>query len=187
MEHSRHAHFRAFCAGAHVCPKPILKYVANSRRIPNIPFFYLVFRAYSHWKALSGSKHLEFLLKHNLIKPTPSTELDEAYAAGLIHPRRDDSRNSPPPTKEQIEEVAEIVERQTNNGSEDVMVLQKWNGKLLAERFHLPEMEVEIERAVEQVESSIKAKEELKEEKQEIEKSTSYGKNGVMSKHESKR
>ncbi|KAK8172843.1 mitochondrial K+-H+ exchange-related-domain-containing protein [Phyllosticta citrichinensis] len=154
--------------------------------IPNIPFFYLVFRAYSHWKALSGSKHLEFLLKHNLIKPTPSAELDEAYAAGLIHSTREDSRNSPPPTREHIEEVAKIVERQTNNGSEDVMVLQKWNGKLLAEKYHLPEMEVEIERAVEQVENSIKAKDELKEEKEEIEKSTSYGKDGVTSKHESK-
>ena len=35
------------------------------------------------------------------------------------------------------------------------MVLKKWNGKLLAEEFGLPEMEVEIERAVEQVEKSI--------------------------------
>lgn len=54
------------------------------------------------------------------------------------------------------------------------MVLQKWNGKLLAERYHLPEMEIEIERAVEQIESSIKAKEELHEEKREIEKATAY-------------
>ncbi|EKG14065.1 hypothetical protein MPH_08807 [Macrophomina phaseolina MS6] len=142
--------------------------------IPNIPFFYLVFRAYSHWKALSGSKHLEFLLKNNLIKPKPSEELDEMYAAGLIHPSRQHSRDAPAPTRKQTEEVAEIIARQTNNETEDVMVLQKWNGKLLAERFHLPEMEVEIERAVEQVESSIKAKEELHEEKREIEKATAY-------------
>ncbi|KAB2573106.1 hypothetical protein BFW01_g9038 [Lasiodiplodia theobromae] len=142
--------------------------------IPNIPFFYLVFRAYSHWKALSGSKHLEFLLKNNLIKPKPSHELDQLYAAGLIHPTRQLSRDAAPPSKEQAEAVAEIVRRQTNNETEDVMVLQKWNGKLLAERYHLPEMEVEIERAVEQVESSIKAKEELHEEKREIEKATAY-------------
>ena len=52
------------------------------------------------------------------------------------------------------------------------MLIQGWNGKLMAERFKLPGMEVEIERAVEQVESKIKAKEELAEEKQEIEKAT---------------
>ena len=53
------------------------------------------------------------------------------------------------------------------------MMLQKWNGKLIAERFKLPEMEIEIERAVEQVESAIeKEKSELDEEKQEVMKAT---------------
>ncbi len=69
----------------------------------------------------------------------------------------------------QIEQVARVVEAQTQGGKEDVMVLQRWNGKLIAERFKLPEMEVEIERAVEQVENAIeKEKEELEKEKSEI-------------------
>ena len=55
-------------------------------------------------------------------------------------------------------------------------VLQRWNGKLIAERFNLPEMEVEIERAVEQVENSIKSKEELMEEKIEQEKAAGKAK-----------
>ncbi|KAF2135564.1 uncharacterized protein K452DRAFT_239162 [Aplosporella prunicola CBS 121167] len=147
--------------------------------IPNIPFFYLVFRAYSHWKALSGSKHLEFIMNNSLIKHSPSRALDEAYAAGLIHPTRQHSRNAQAPSREQAEEVAQIVHKQTNNETEDVMMLQRWNGKLLAERFQLPEMEVEIERAVEQVENSIKAKEELKEEKEEIERATEYPEDGT--------
>ncbi|KAF2265907.1 hypothetical protein CC78DRAFT_598033 [Lojkania enalia] len=140
--------------------------------IPNLPFFYLVYRAYSHWKALTGSKHLEFLLQHNLPTPTPSAELDEVYTAGLMYPTRKISRAAPRPTRTQAEEVARVVEQQTNGGSEDVMVLQRWNGKLIAEQFKLPDMEVEIERAVEQVETSIKAKEELVEEKQELERAT---------------
>lgn len=46
------------------------------------------------------------------------------------------------------------------------MLLQGWNGKLLAEEFKLPEMEVEIERAVEQVEAAISKAEEAKIEKE---------------------
>lgn len=105
-------------------------------------------------------------------KPNPSWELDEVYTAGLMYPTRAISRAAPRPTKEQAEEVARVVEQQTNGGTEDVMVLQRWNGKLIAEQFKLPDMEVEIERAVEQVENSIKAKEELMEEKLELEKAT---------------
>lgn len=140
--------------------------------IPNIPFFYLVFRAYSHWKALSGSKHLEFILQNKLLKSVPSSELDEVYTAGLMYPSREISRNAPVPSREQAEDISNIIEKQTNNGSEDVMVLQRWNGKLIAERFKLSEMEVEIERAVEQVEQAIKGREELLEEKRELERAT---------------
>jgi hypothetical protein len=146
---------------------------ADAGRVPNLPFFYVLYRAWSHWKAWTGSKHLEFLLNNNKAPtPTPSMELDEVYTAGLMYPTREISRAAPRPTREQAEEVAKVVEQQTNGGTEDVMVLQRWNGKLIAEQFHLPEMEVEIERAVEQVEKSIKAKELLIEEKLELEKAT---------------
>jgi len=94
------------------------------------------------------------------------------YTAGLMHPTREHSRNAPLPTKQQAEEVANLVTKQTNGDTTDVMLLRRWNGKLLAERFKLPEMEVEIERAVEQVEAQVKAKEELLEEKKEIERAT---------------
>ncbi|CAO2653614.1 Nn.00g030250.m01.CDS01 [Neocucurbitaria sp. VM-36] len=138
--------------------------------IPNLPFFYVLYRAWSHWKAWTGSKHLEFLLKHNLPTPAPSPILDEVYTAGLMYPTRAISRAAPRPTVEQAQSVAEVVHQQTNNETEDVMVLQRWNGKLIAEQFKLPDMEVEIERAVEQVEKSIKTKEELMEEKLELER-----------------
>jgi hypothetical protein len=149
---------------------------ANLHRIPNLPFFYLVYRAWSHWKALSGSKHLEFLLKHNLPTPNPSSELDQVYTAGLMYPTRQISRAAPRPSRQQAEQVAAVVDQQTKGGKEDVMVLQRWNGKLIAEHFSLPDMEIEIERAVEQVQQSIKANELLMEEKLELEKATA--KNG---------
>jgi hypothetical protein len=87
------------------------------------------------------------------------------YTAGLKYSTRQASRESPAPSKEEGEKIAEEVENSTKSGKEDVMVLQRWNGKLLAEHFKLPDMEVEIERAVEQVERALKEKAELTEKK----------------------
>ncbi|USP75557.1 hypothetical protein yc1106_02831 [Curvularia clavata] len=148
--------------------------------VPNLPFFYVLYRAWSHWKALGGAKHLEFLLKHNQPKPNPSWALDELYTAGLMYPTRALSRAAPRPTPEQADKVAAVVHQQTNNETKDVMVLQRWNGKLIAEQFNLPDMEVEIERAVSQVEKAIKSKEERIEEKLEQEKAA--GRNGARAK-----
>ncbi|KAI5359041.1 hypothetical protein Slin14017_G099430 [Septoria linicola] len=126
--------------------------------IPNLPFFYLVWRAWSHYKALYGGKLLEHLTTHNHIKIAPSAQMDQLYAAGLIAPNREATRDAPQPTPEEIAKIAEVVDRQTQDGKEDAMLLQQWNGKLLAEGFALPEMQIEIERAVEQVEQAIKEK-----------------------------
>lgn len=90
------------------------------------------------------------------------------YSIGLVSPNRQASRDAPIPTKEEVAKIADIVEAQTKGGKEDAMLLQKRNGKLLAESFGLPEMEIEIERAVEQVERDIKAEPKLKEEKEEL-------------------
>ena len=95
------------------------------------------------------------------------------YATGLIHPTRQASREAEKPSKEDIERVSRVVAEQTKGDAEEVMVLQKWNGKLLAEAFDLPEMEVEIERAVEQVEKSIGEERKVREEKREVEGRTS--------------
>lgn len=98
------------------------------------------------------------------------------YTAGLLHPSRQASREAAKPSEEDVERVTRVVEAQTHGDTEEVMVLQKWNGKLLAEAFRLPEMEVEIERAVEQVEGAIKTRRELEEEKEEVESKGSRGK-----------
>lgn len=56
------------------------------------------------------------------------------------------------------------------HADQEVMLLRGWNGKLIAERLGLPGLEVEIERAVEQVENSIgKPRSELEAEKKELE------------------
>ena len=129
--------------------------------VPNLPFFYMCFRAYSHYRALYGGKLLERVLqgagggKQELVKAVPERRLDAMYAGGLVHVSRQAMRDAEPVSEEDVERVSGVVARQTEGDGEEVMVLKKWNGKLLAEEFGLPEMEVEIERAVEQVEKSI--------------------------------
>ncbi|KAK4553705.1 hypothetical protein LTR86_009203 [Recurvomyces mirabilis] len=123
--------------------------------IPNLPFFWLCFRAYSHYRALYGGKFLEHVLQKNLVKTTDSRLMDELYATGLQHPTREASREATKPSAEEIEVVVKDVETKAGSeGSEgkEIMLLQRWNGKLIAEDFKLAEMEIEIERAVEQVE-----------------------------------
>ena len=91
------------------------------------------------------------------------------YATGLIQPTRKASREAEKPSEEDVERVSRVVAEQTQGDAEEVMVLQKWNGKLLAEAFELPEMEVEIERAVEQVEKAIGERKEEEERKRKEE------------------
>ena len=84
--------------------------------------------------------------------------MDELYAAGLRHPTREASRGAIKPSDEEIFEAVKDVEtKKEANGAEgqEIMLLQRWNGKLIAEDFKLAEMEIEIERAVEQVEKAI--------------------------------
>lgn len=118
---------------------------------------------------------LEHLMRNNLVKQTSSPQLDAMYATGLIHPTRQASREAEKPSEDDVDRVSRVVAEQTQGDAEEIMVLQKWNGKLLAEAFKLPEMEVEIERAVEQVEKSIGEEKQLREEKREIERRAADG------------
>jgi hypothetical protein len=114
-----------------------------------------MFRAYSHYRALYGGKFLEHILSKNMVTTTACPQMDAKYTSGLRHPSRENSRAAATPTGEETEAVTRMVEAQTDGGKEEVMVLQKWTGKLLAEAYNLPEMEIEIERAVEQVEKEL--------------------------------
>lgn len=74
-----------------------------------------------------------------------------------MHSSREDLRNATAPNEEESLQVANRFATNPNNGDKDVMLLKRWNGKLLAEKFQLPGMEIEIERAVEQVEKELEA------------------------------
>jgi len=123
--------------------------------VPNLPFFYLLFRTYSHWRALQGAYHLAHLLERRLLSPSPSATLDALYTAGLVYPDAAQARAAGKvPGVEQTREVAALVGAQGD--AEEVLLLKGWNGKVLAERLKLPGLQIEIERAVEQVEAALK-------------------------------
>lgn len=127
--------------------------------IPNIPFFYLVYRAWSHWRAHSGGKHIQFLLKNQLLTLTPSPILDAVYA----NQKRPLPSTPEPTTTTPSAEVVhapppapglEAVEDPNPEG--ETMLLGQANGRIMTQALDLPQLETELERAIWQVENAIK-------------------------------
>jgi hypothetical protein len=121
-------------------------------RIPNLPFFYLVFRAWSHWRAFSGSKHLEFLLDKKLVTPHSSTILNELYSTG----------------KRPFKPNTVSTAQKSNQPEAETMVLHKSDGKRLANALNMPELYIELDRAVWQVEKALQAERKVKQEKTDL-------------------
>jgi hypothetical protein len=118
----------------------------------------LVFRAWSHWRALAGSKHLEFLLENKLLTAKPSKVLDELYATG----KRSLDAGSLSSSGESLD-----------SKQEEKMVLHKSDGKRISEALGIPELDLELDRAVWQVEKALKAEMELKDEKKNLDQASS--------------
>lgn len=152
MELHWHANICASCNHPNVSVLFPSHCVSTNRfRIPNLPFFYLVFRAWSHWRALSGSKHIEFLLQNKLITPKPSKILDLIYANG----------NQPFGATPE-EQTKQLPNSESND---ERMIIHKSEGKQIAEALGMPELDIELDRAIWQVGKSIQAEKKLKEEK----------------------
>lgn len=105
--------------------------------IPNIPFFYLVYRAFSHWHALTGSKHLRFLFQKDLLLPVDSPILNQVYSQF--------ARSNPLNGKSGV----------NSEGGSDRMLLTDSAARQIAKSLAIPELVVELERAVWQVSTSI--------------------------------
>ncbi|KZF23474.1 hypothetical protein L228DRAFT_246246 [Xylona heveae TC161] len=136
--------------------------------IPNIPFFYLCFRAWSHWRALSGSKHVEFLLDNNLIKHVPSSLLDARYRLSQARKQHSTATTS---GQDKITYLGN-AESDISSSAGEILLLHKSDGKLLAAELEFPELQLEVERAVWQVNRAIKGKKELKNEKDHLHDAT---------------
>ncbi|KAG6072958.1 hypothetical protein E4U33_003101 [Claviceps sp. LM78 group G4] len=111
--------------------------------IPNLPFFYLVYRAWSHWRAIAGAKHIQFLVSKKLLRPTASPVLDALYSqAGAQQKTQaptpsDQSSSSSSPT------------------SQETLLLTQAQVRSFSEKLDVPALELELERAIWQVEQAI--------------------------------
>ena len=104
---------------------------------------------------MSGSKHIEFLLDKKLITPRPSKILDELYTSG----KRPFDTGS----------VTRTISHDSTTGT-DTMVLHKSDGKRIAQALEMPQLDIELDRAVWQVEKALMAENELKQEKANLDK-----------------
>lgn len=120
-------------------------------RIPNIPFFYLAYRAWSHWRALAGGKHIQFLLKNQLLIHKPSPILDEVYSKQRPPlPSTPNSTTSPGEPKNTNPNMPKDAQP-----TGEMMLLDQLHGKKMTQALELPQLEVELERAIWQVEQAI--------------------------------
>ncbi|KKK20981.1 hypothetical protein P175DRAFT_0499332 [Aspergillus ochraceoroseus IBT 24754] len=108
--------------------------------VPNIPFFYLVYRGWSHWRALNGSRHLEFLVKQDLLNPISYPGLEKLYAKRVLAVLAEtDAEDSP-------SEMVGDVEK-----SDDQILLHMEDAKKLASILDAPGLALEAERAIVQI------------------------------------
>ncbi|KAI1461535.1 mitochondrial K+-H+ exchange-related-domain-containing protein [Annulohypoxylon moriforme] len=122
--------------------------------IPNLPFFYLMYRAWSHWRALAGGKHIRFLCDNNLLSLSPSPVLNSIYTPLLD--RYATSKDS----KEDIGEAKPLPDNKSKVSEEETLLLSQENGRQLVKGLEIPELEVELERAIWQVEDAIRKEKE---------------------------
>ncbi|KAJ5682465.1 hypothetical protein N7462_005630 [Penicillium macrosclerotiorum] len=130
--------------------------------IPNIPFFYMVYRGWSHWRALNGSRHLEFLVDKNLLKPVSLPELEQLYAKRASRVLHATPVDAPP------EEMVEGIEQ-----SDDRLLLKMSDARKLASILEAPELALEAERAIIQVSEQLDAEKRQQKEAQSNQKKNS--------------
>lgn len=92
-----------------------------------------MYRAWSHWRAIAGGRHVQWLIENKLVNPSPSKILDQLYL-----------QHAPP-----VEEPEK---------KEQLLLTQK-EVQTFSATLDIPALEIELERAIWQVEQAL-AKEE---------------------------
>ncbi|KAI1176775.1 mitochondrial K+-H+ exchange-related-domain-containing protein [Nemania sp. FL0916] len=114
--------------------------------IPNLPFFYLVYRAWSHYRALAGGKHLRWLLDNKFFTLWPSEALDAIYSQHLL----------PSNSQEQLNHSTQSLDQSQNSSlPPERLLLTQDSGRKVARALKVPELETELDRAIWQVQEAI--------------------------------
>jgi hypothetical protein len=103
---------------------------------------------------LAGGKHVQFLLENKLLTLTPSPIVDVVYAKQK-HPLTSTPQptTSPDAHKVSMPDAAEVKEPPHPDG--ETMLLTQPNARELMQALDIPALEVELERAIWQVETAI--------------------------------
>ncbi|KIX05735.1 uncharacterized protein Z518_03707 [Rhinocladiella mackenziei CBS 650.93] len=110
--------------------------------IPNIPFFYAAYRCWSHWRALKGSDHLDFILDNRLFRPVSPPEIEDLYEQAAP-----DAPDFTFVTRGQILDGSAPPEQ---------IILPANSHNLVAKATGVPELSGEVERALWQIERQFK-------------------------------
>ncbi|TGJ80179.1 hypothetical protein E0Z10_g8573 [Xylaria hypoxylon] len=120
--------------------------------IPNLPFFYLVYRAWSHYRALAGGRHLQWLISNNFFTISPSKTLDTIFP-----------RHLPPSNLPEEPNHPDSYQSDKSPPAQETLLLTRESGRKLAQALEVPELEIELERAIWQVEMAIRKQSEAAE------------------------
>lgn len=71
----------------------------------------------------------------------------------------------------------------SDNMPSETLLLDRWNSKLIAKALEIPELEVELDRAIWQVKTALQSQQEVKEEKEELDKAISETKTKTQDQH----
>ncbi|KAI0104751.1 mitochondrial K+-H+ exchange-related-domain-containing protein [Nemania sp. FL0031] len=119
--------------------------------VPNLPFFYLAYRLWSHYRALAGGKHLQWLLSNQFFTLHPSDTLDTIYPRHL--PSSSLPEQEPNHSKSEASHQSESGQAPP---AQERLLLTQDGGRKLARALQVPELEPELERAIWQVENAIR-------------------------------
>ncbi|SPO20042.1 uncharacterized protein UTRI_00436_B [Ustilago trichophora] len=112
--------------------------------VPNLPFFYLVYRAWSHWKAYKSSQYLSTLIGQDRVRPTESKELDAIFA------------QTSPPVDSTVSEASEEKATEPAPAEDERMLLLQHHIPMLMDTMEFPEwVRADLRRARLQVVNSI--------------------------------
>lgn len=122
--------------------------------IPNIPFFYLAYRAFSHWKALAGATHLKFLVDCGLYNPVKSSALDKIYTQKNMKTALSYELQ----TREGFSGLrnVETISLGQREYMKEVLLLQDSDAQAIAKGLGIQALGIECERACQQVSEQLK-------------------------------
>lgn len=107
--------------------------------IPNLPFFYLCWRAFSHWQAMRASSRILFLLGKGRIVPTPSAQMEYAFS---VSPDELAKQHSTKTSREEKEQAKDKATSDTEADVDKRLILQPVHITQLAHAYSLDHQSV---------------------------------------------